>query len=397
VSAELSLAQARRIALGAQGLAAPRPSGAPTARRVRAVVDALGLVQIDSVNVLARMHYLPAFTRLGPYPRALLDELAWGPLRKRAFFEYWAHEASLIPLARQPLFRWRMARAERGLDTYARMAEFARERRAEADALLARIATDGPMAASDVGAGSGGWWGWSDAKIALEWLFWSGRLTTRTRRASFERVYDLTERVIPAAVLAQPTPSEADAHRTLLAEAARALGIATLGDLRDYVRLSPGDAAPRVAELVDAGDLVPVQVEGWKQAAYLHARARIPRAARAATLLAPFDPLIWERKRTERLFGIRYRIEIYVPANKREHGYFVLPFLLGDRIVARVDLKADRAARELLVQAAHREPDAPLDVAEPLAHELRAMATWLDLQRVRVVGRNAFARALSCC
>jgi uncharacterized protein len=397
--ATLSLVEARRIALAAQGFADARPAGPLTRRHLHRVLGRTGLLQIDSVNVLARAHYLPLFARLGAYPRALLEEAAWG--RNKTLFEYWAHEASLLPLELHPQLRWRMVRAERGQGTYGRLAPFAGERRAEADAILHRIGADGPLAASDLegalgsGAkGSGGWWGWSDVKSALEWLFWSGRITTATRRPSFERVYDLTERVLPAAVLDQPTPSEPDAHRQLLRLAARAHGIATASDLRDYFRLSPGDAAPRLAELVEAGELTPVNVQGWAQPTYLDPVVRRPRRVQARALLAPFDPLIWERARTERLFGVRYRIEIYTPAEKRLHGYYVLPFLLGDRLVARVDLKADRQASRLLVQGAHAEPGAPAEVADELATELAVMADWLGLERVDVQPRGDLAGAL---
>ena len=378
----LSLPAARRIALAAQGFGMARPARALDWGDVRRVLDRIGLLQIDSVNVLARAHYLPLFSRLGPYPRTLLEDAAWG--RPRRLFEYWAHEASLLPLELQPLLRWRMARAERGEGTWGGLKPYAGPRRAEAEAILAQIADRGPLAVSELEGprGAGGWWGWSDTKRATEWLFWAGKVTTKTRRGSFERVYDLPERVLPAGVLNAPTPTEADAHRALLAIAGRALGIATTGDLRDYFRLGPDDAKPRIAELVEMGELLPVQVEGWSQPAYLHPGARRPRRISARALLAPFDPLIWERSRTERLFGLRYRIEIYTPADKRTHGYYVLPFLLGDRLVARVDLKADRKREVLMVQSAHLEDGAPADTAEHLAAELADMARWLDLGRV---------------
>ena len=359
-------------------------------------VERLGLLQMDSVNVLTRMHYLPLFSRLGGYPRGVLEEAAWGAKSKRGLFEYWAHEASLLPLKTQPLLRWRMQRAEQGIGTWGHLRAFAGERRAEAMALLKRIEKEGPLAASDLDEekGPGGWWGWSEGKRALEWLFWSGRITTRTRRNSFERVYDLTERVLPKAILDTPTPSEPDAHRALLAIAARALGVATMADLRDYFRQSPGDAGPRIPELVEAGELIPVEVEGWRGPAYLHREARKPRSVSGDALLAPFDPLIWERSRTERLFNLRYRIEIYTPAHKREHGYYVLPFLLGDGVAARVDLKSDRATGRLLVQAAHAEPGAPSEVAERLASELRLMARWLGLGEVAVQPKGDLAARL---
>ncbi len=393
---QLSAAQARRVALAAQGFAEPRPQHPEGAdwRRVGAGVRRLGLLQIDSVNVLARAHYLPLFSRLGAYPRVVLERAAWGG-RPRRLFEYWAHEASLLPVESQPLFRWRMARAERGERIYGRLAAFAGERRGEADAVLARIVAEGPLPASAFeGRGEGGWWGWSSPKQALEWLFWAGRLTTRTRTRAFERMYDLPERVLPAEVLAAATPGEAEAHRALLLEAARALGVATAGDLADYFRLPP-PVAPRLAELVEAGALLPARVEGWSRPAFLHPDARSPRRVRPRALLAPFDPLIWERARTERLWGVRFRLEIYTPQDRREHGYYVLPFLLGERIVARVDLKADRAAGVLRVQAAHAEPAAPPETAEALAAELGLMAGWLGLAGVEVAGRGGLAPALA--
>ncbi len=394
---KISLAEARRIALAAQGFSEPRPPGPISRRRLMRVLGHTGLLQIDSVNVLTRMHYLPLFSRLGDYPRALLDEAAWGRKSGRLLFEYWAHEASLLPLAMQPLLRWRMAQAERGLGVWGHMKPFAGERRGEAEAFLERIDGEGPMAASDFEGhkGSGGWWGWSTAKSALEWLFWAGRITTSTRRPSFERVYDLTERVLPTAILDTPTPNDADAHRALLRIAARSLGVATVKDLRDYFRQSPLDAKRGVAELVEAGELVPAVVEGWSQPAFLHPGAARPRKLKAQALLAPFDPLIWERSRTERLWDVRYRIEIYTPAHKREHGYYVLPFLLDQALVARVDLKSDRAPGVLRVQAAHAEPDAPAETAERLAAELRRMAGWLGLEGVAVEPRGDLAERLT--
>lgn len=339
------------------------------------------LHQIDSVNVLVRAHYLPAFSRLGAYDRSHLDALAWGARPQRRLFEYWAHEASLLPFDFHPLLRWRMAQADRGDAGWGRMRIYAKERRSEALALLDRIRTDGPLSASDFEEhkGQSGWWEWSDTKRALEWLFWAGHITTATRRGSFERVYDLPERVIPADILAIPTPSVSSAHRSLIEHAARAHGIATDRELRDYFRLSPGEATPAIRSLAEEGILIPVAVPGWRHA-WLHRDARRPRKIEGSALLAPFDPLIWERDRTERLFGFHYRIEIYVPAEKRRHGYYVLPFLLDDRIVARVDLKADRQAGRLRVQATHWEADAPEHAREALNAQLALMATWLGLE-----------------
>lgn len=379
---KISSTQARRIALGAQGFGADRPTSVHQGH-LRRTVERVGLHQIDSVNVLARAHYLPAFSRLGAYKTALIDRAAWGRRGERRLFEYWAHEASLLPLATHPFLRWRMARADRGEAGYAGMRVFARQRRAEAMAVLERIRQEGPLAASDFEASRSGWWAWSDSKRILEWLFYAGHITTATRRRSFERVYDLTERVIPERILALPTPSEADAHRHLIERSARALGIATLGELRDYFRLGPHEAKAAVATLVEDGILVQATVPGWPPA-FLHREARRPRRIEARALLAPFDPLIWERSRTERLFGLRYRIEIYVPAEKRLHGYYVLPFLLGERLVARVDLKADRQASRLLVHAVHHEPDAPAETEEALGEELATLAQWLGLSAVSV-------------
>ncbi|RIX97562.1 winged helix-turn-helix domain-containing protein [Aureimonas flava] len=377
----LSPAEARRVALAAQGFARARPDRAG-ALHLRRNLDRLALHQIDSVNVVARAHYLPAFSRLGPYDTALLDRDAWGRPGERRVFEYWAHEASLLPLDLHPSLRWRMARADRGTAGYAGMRTFAGPRRAEAMALLERIRVDGPMGASDLERGRTGWWEWSEPKRMLEWLFYAGHLTTRTRRRGFERVYDLPERVIPGAVLALPTPDEAEAHRRLVERSARALGIATFGELKDYFRLGPAETRAALADLVEAGTLEPVAVPGWP-VAFLHAQARAPRRIAATALLAPFDPLVWERARAERLFGFRYRIEIYVPAALRRHGYYVLPFLHGDRLAARVDLKADRARSRLLVPALHLEPDAPADTREALEAELALMARWLGLGEVR--------------
>ncbi|WP_204952059.1 winged helix-turn-helix domain-containing protein [Methylopila capsulata] len=391
---ELSLMDARRIALLACGLAGPRPARAGPAA-LAALYDRLAMTQIDSVNVLARAHLMPAFSRLGDYDVARLDRMQTGP--KRALFEYWGHEASLIRADLQPALRWRMARAREGRGIYAGLARFGRERKDFVEATLAEVARRGPLSAGELGAGAkgeGGWWGWSEAKIALEWLFWAGLVTTRSRRG-FERIYDLTDRALPEAA-ALPTPDEPEAQRILLRAAARALGIATAGDLRAYWRIGPEDARARIPELVEAGDLVPARVEGWAQPAYLARGAEPPkRRPRAAALVSPFDPLLWERDRAERLFGFRYRIEIYVPAHKREHGYYVLPFVMGERIAARLDLKADRAAGRLVVAAAHLEPGAPpAETVERLALELERLCGWLGLSGVDVAPAGNLADAL---
>ena len=392
-SHDLTANQARRIALAAQGFAVSRRHDAPGKRQFREVADRLGVIQIDSVNVVTRTHYMPAFSRLGDYPRELLEQEAWG--RKRSLFEYWGHEASLMPLALQPLFRWRMARAEAG-EQWSGLSRFGRERRDYIDNILAEIDQRGPVTGGDFATGprgQPGWWSWSDGKRALEWLFWAGYLTTSTRRG-FERVYDLTERALPAAIVNAPTPDEADAQRELVRHSARAMGVATEADLRDYFRLPLEGARRAVRELVEAGELTPVKVQGWAKPGYLHPDARSPRKVEAHALLSPFDNLIWFRDRTERLFDVRIRLEIYTPAEKRTHGYYVLPFLQGETITARVDLKSDRQKKVLLVQAAHAEPGAGPDTPEALAVELRRMATWLGLDAVSVAGKGELAAPL---
>ncbi len=317
-----------------------------------------------------------------------------GRPKKRRLFEYWAHEASLLPLSFHPLLRWRMARADRGEAGWKGLRLFAGERRAEAEGLLERIRNEGPRAASELEEkrGRSGWWEWGDAKQALEWLFWAGHITTATRRGGFERVYDLTERVIPAEILALKSPGEKDAQRALVERAASALGVATAQDLRDYFRLRPDEGRRAIESLLEAGVLEPVEVPGWTHLAYLHRDARKPRRIAARALLAPFDPLVWERSRALRLFDFHYRIEIYTPADKRQHGYYVLPFLLGDWLVARLDLKADRQAGRLLVHAAHLEPHAPADVMDAISEELHAMADWLGLSEI-VLPSKPFRRA----
>ncbi|PIB93910.1 winged helix-turn-helix domain-containing protein [Caulobacter sp. FWC2] len=380
----LSAKDARRIALAAQGFGRPRPA-APGKRHLFSTIEALGVVQIDSVNVVSRSHYLPLFSRLGPYDRSLLEAMAWG--KKPDLAEYWAHEASLTPLSTHPLLRWRMQDALDGVGVWKNVSGFLRSHADFIDKALAAVAERGPLAASDLDLGAkgeGGWWGWSEGKRAMECLFWTGRLTTATRRGSFERVYGLPERVLPQAIFETPTPSRAEACRALLKISARAMGVATERDLRDYFRLSVTDARDGVAALVADGVLTPVMVKGWGQPAYLWPDARRPRAVKTTALLSPFDNLIWFRERTERMFGVRVRLEIYTPAHKRTHGYYVLPFLQDEAITARVDLKADRKARKLLVLAAHAEPDADEATADRLAEELVLMASWLGLSGVEV-------------
>ena len=403
---ELSAAQARATALAAQGFGRPRPRGRVDLRHLRRVLDDVGILQLDSVNVLSRAHYLPFFSRLGPYPRATLDRLThhepaggrggrWGG--RRELFEYWAHEASLVPVELEPLLRWRMARVDRL--AWKSVARIGRERPELVAWLLEQVRERGPVRASDLAVPQRRdhteMWSWTEEKTALEHLFFAGRVSA-ARRVNFERLYDLPERVLPAAILAAPTPAEDEAQRRLLMYAARRLGVATEPDLGDYFRLPRADSKARLAELVEDGALLPARVEGWDRDAYVTADLR-PRSrvgARAA-LLSPFDSLIWRRERAERLFGFHYRIEIYTPAARRRYGYYVLPFLLGDRLVARVDLKSDRGAGTLRVLGAYTEPDAERGaVAAALAGELRAMSGWLGLGEVAVTRRGDLAAPL---
>ncbi len=379
----VSLPLARRIALAAQGFGEPRPEAPITRRHLGKVLSRTGLLQINSVSAVVRAHYMPLYSRLGPYPMALLDEAMAG--RKRLLFEYWAHEASLLPLDLWPLMQWRMRRARENSEIYSGLAKWAREKPAFIEEIYEEVRARGPIAASEIEGhkGAGGWWGWSDAKAAFEWLFWAGRITTHSRRG-FERFYDLPERCLPPAALAAPIPSDEEAHRQLLRISARALGVGTAQCLRDYFRLSPQDIKGRLDELVEDGEVLPVRIESWHRPGYLHRDARLPRRIKARALLAPFDPLVFERTRTERLFDFHYRIEIYTPAEKRQFGYYVLPFLLNERIVARVDLKADRPAGILRVHAAYSEPGAPPETAEALMDELRLMQAWLGLGRMEI-------------
>ena len=390
----MSLAQARRVALRAQGLDRPRPSTGPvTMRGLQQVIDRVGLLQIDSVNVLARAHLMPAFSRLGPYDTALLDRAAGTAPRR--LVECWAHEASLVPPSTYRLQGWR----QRGYreQAWGTIRDVPLQHSDVLAEIRALVRERGPITAREVHAlyevehprTTTEWgWNWTVAKRVLEYLFFTGEVTAARRNAAFERCYDLTERVLPADVRDAPEPSDAEAVRALVEIGARAHGIGTLTCFTDYFRLRRGVgplARSALADLVDAGVLEPVRVRGWDRPTFLHRdAAAIPRAASGRALLSPFDPLVFERRRLEELFGTRYRIEIYVPAAQRVHGYYVLPFLLGDRIAARVDLKADRQARVLRVQSAHREDHAPEGTAAALRAELEEMARWLGLEDVLV-------------
>jgi uncharacterized protein YcaQ len=400
--AKLRLPAARRIALAAQGFGRPRPARPPGVRQIANLVERLGVLQLDSVNVFLRAHYMPVFSRLGPYDPSLLDRIAGhgeGRIDRR-LVEYWAHEASLIPLGLHPLLRWRMADVDR--EAWGSISRVARENPGLVAETLARVAEQGPIRGRDTGAvrpppRPGHMWNWHEGKVALEHLFFTGQVAV-ARRVNFERLYDLAERVLPAEIRNRPTPDPADAQRELVRVAARALGVAAEPDLGDYFRLPRRDSKARVAELVAAGELTPVEVEGWRAPAYLWPAARRPRKLHARALLSPFDSLIWFRQRTERLFGFRYRIEIYTPAAQREYGYYVLPFLLGEELVARVDLKADRPAGALRVLGAFAEPATDRGrVASELAAELRLVAAWLGLDRIEIARRGDLARKLTAC
>ncbi len=391
-----SSAEARRVALAAQSFNFPDRTKKSNWGKIHRVIRRMNLLQIDSVNVLTRSHYLPIYSRLGAYPQAILDARTFNN-RKRTMFECWAHEASLLPLELHPHMRWRMNRARAGQGAYGSMDQFAKEEHSYLNSVLNFVAKNGPTAVSslpDAGKGAGGWWGWSKGKMALESLFDQGLVAIATRQG-FERIYDLPERVIPTEILNLQTPPEAESLRHLLKLSGQALGIGTEFDLRDYFRLPVAETKQALAELVEDGTLVPVMVENWKQQAYIHRDAKLPRKAGGVALLSPFDPLVWDRARAERLFDFHYRIEIYTPAPKRKFGYYVLPFLQGDRFAARVCLKADRQSGVLRVNAAHLESHANADeTAATLADELRLMAGWTGLESIEAGPRGNLARAL---
>jgi len=388
----MSVAQARRTALAAQGFL-DTPHAEPTMRTFQRTLERTGVLQVDSVNVLQRAHFMPLYSRMGPYDVDLLRRAA--EQRPRRVVEYWAHVQAFMPVELWPVMQHRMEdyRAKRG-----KWGFVAANDALEAN-LLAELADRGASTARDLDAGlpraKDNWgWNWSETRRMLDYLYTSGQVAIAGRNSQFEIRYDLPERVIPAAVLARPTPTREEAALELVRRAARSHGVATIQDLRDYYRMPVEDTATAVATLVEEGELLPVAVSGWQRPAYLHRGARLPRRVGARALLSPFDPVVWERARTEALFDFHYRIEIYVPADKRVHGYYVLPFLLGDRIVARVDLKADRKLGHLLVKGAYAEPGAPSETAEELLAELRRLAEWLRLSEIVIAPRGDLATAL---
>ncbi len=386
----LTIDQARRIALAAQGFAEPRPRGDVDKRHFRKLFGTIGLLQLDSVNVLVRSHYLPVLARLGPYDRNRLDAYTTHP---DEIFEYWGHVASLLPVETFPLWRFRMD----GMTPWKRVADLEKEHPGYIERVYEEIATHGPLTVSDLadpGSRTGPWWGYARGKIALEWLFARGRITA-WRDRNFTRVYDIVERVVPAAILEARHADKDEAYRELLVRAVRHHGIGTADDLLDYYRLHGPTARPVLEQLADAGRIDRVEVAGWRGPVYLDPTARLPRRPSGTALLSPFDPVVWHRERVERLFDFFYRIEIYVPAPKRIHGYYVLPFLLDGDLVGRVDLKADRKAGVLRVQAAHvEEGESPHRVAAPMVERLHEMASWLGLGEVTVVRKGNLAAVL---
>jgi uncharacterized protein YcaQ len=398
-SETLRLAEARRIALHAQGFGDPRPRGRVDRRHFRRVVDRVGLVQIDSVNVLTRSHELPFLARLGPYDRGALARWLWG---SGEVFEYWGHEASLLPVDLYPLLRWRME----GDHAWGGMITVAQRRPKLLDDLREAVRDRGPVTLAELEhlgdaikrgkAAPGNMWNWSEAKKAVEWLFWRGEVSAVRNPATFGRHYVAPERVLPDAVRTAPVPNDDDAMKELLIRGARSHGVGTARCLGDYHRLNIVTTRRLLDELAGDGALRRVEVEGWRQPAYLHPEAQLPRWVRAAALLSPFDSLVWERDRTEALFGFRYRIEIYVPAAQRVHGYYVLPFLHDGRLVARVDLKADRQAGTLRVRAAHAEPAFDPDKDLPaLRDRLEEMAGFLGLPDVAIEPQGDLADRLA--
>jgi uncharacterized protein YcaQ len=395
----LSANEARRIALAAQGMASGvTPNTTATWPRISKAIDRLHLIQIDSVNVVARSHYLPVLARTGPYNAKTLDDRAFGR-RRRELFEYWAHEASLLPMQHYPLMRWRMQRARNGIGIYRDLVRFASERATYLDQVRQEVRARGPLRAGDLpDAGSSGkdWWSWSDGKTALEYLFATGEVTTAERQGNFERIYDIPERVIDPDALNAPAPREPDAIRHLLNLSARALGIATERDLRDYFRLPVAETKTAIAQLLDAGNIETVSVDGWQQPAYLARNAELPARATRSALLSPFDPLVWNRERAARVFGFNYRIEIYTPAAKRVYGYYVLPFLMKGRMAGRVCLKSDRQAGTLRVNASHVEPGHhPEDTAIELARQLERLADWLGLRHIHAAPQGNLSTHLA--
>ena len=379
----LSIAGARALALAAQGFDTPRPASKATQRHVNSLISRLGVIQIDSVNVLVRSQELPLFSRLGNHDRNAIPRAT----ESQKIFEYWGHEAAHLPVEIHPLFRWKMEAARLGKARHWGLTSFYDDNKAFVKRMLKHVETNGPTTARELstrtekrGADKKTWWDWDESKTALEYLFLTGQLMSRGRGTDFARIYDTPERVLPEDVLNAPTPTEHDARKQLLVRSAIAQGVATAGDLADYYRQKPAAVKPLIAELLEEGELRTVAVDGWTEDAFVHRSAKLPKQLHATALLSPFDSLVWCRPRNERLFDFHYRIEIYTPKEKRKFGYYVLPFMMNGQMVGRVDLKSDRANSKLLVHSVHTEKGIKrTTINDALDNELRAMAAWLQL------------------
>lgn len=380
----LSIADARRMALAAQGFDTARPKTKATQRHVDALISRLGVIQIDSVNVLVRSQELPLFARLGNHDRNAIPRAT----QQQKLFEYWGHEAAHLPVDVHPLFRWKMNAARTGKIAHWGLTSFYEENKAFVRRTLKYVEQHGPTTARELSTRTekkGTWWDWDEAKVALEYLFLTGELMSRGRGSDFARVYDLPERVLPQRIIDAPTPSEHEARKQLLVRSAIAQGVATAGDLADYYRQKLATVKPLIADLVEEGELRVVAVDGWAEKAFVHRVAKLPKQLHATALLSPFDSLVWCRPRNERLFNFHYRIEIYTPKEKRTFGYYVLPFMMNGEMVGRVDMKADRSSGVLLAQRVHTEKGVKRSsINDALTAELAAMATWLGLDRVQI-------------
>ena len=374
----LSIADARALALAAQGFDTARPKTKATQRHVDALISRLGVIQIDSVNVLVRSQELPLFSRLGNHNRNAIPKAT----EQQKLFEYWGHEAAHLPVEIHPLFRWKMEAARLGKAKHWGLTSFYDDNKAFVKRMLKHVEKNGPTTSRELSTRTGKkgtWWDWDEAKVALEYLFLTGQLMSRGRGTDFARIYDTPERVLPEDVLNAPTPSEHDARKQLLVRSAIAQGVATASDLADYYRQKPTTVKPLITELVEEGELRTVAVDGWTEKAFIHRAAKLPKQLHATALLSPFDSLVWCRPRNERLFDFHYRIEIYTPKEKRKFGYYVLPFMMNGEMVGRVDLKADRANSKLLVHSVHTEKGVKRStINDALNGELRIMASWLD-------------------
>ena len=376
---ELTIVEARSLALAAQGFDKPRSKSKSSTADAVEVIKKLGVIQIDSVNVLVRSQELPLFARLGDHDRNAINKAT----AQSKIFEYWGHEAAILPVEIQPLFRWKMNAARTGKIKHWGLTSFYADNKAFVKRILKHVETNGPVTARELSTRTtkkSSWWDWDEAKTALEYLFLTGQLMSCGRGSDFARIYDITERVLPSKILDTPTPTENEARKQLLVRAAKAQGVATLTDLADYYRQKTAVIKPLVNELVEQGDLREVTVDTWVEKAFVHRSAKPPKKLYATALLSPFDSLVWCRPRNERLFDFHYRIEIYTPKEKRKFGYYVLPFMMNGELVGRVDLKADRANSKLLVQSVHTEKGIKrASINGALTDELRALANWLDL------------------